>query len=212
MSKNVEVDINAGKSSLVHVKYTYRYRNQFGEPDDDCLDAIEATSDELLGTYTMAEDEAMNVAFGARGKRRLNKVFDAIGFIYPDYYFPPRNRGSKRKSAPKTSSVVPRPKKAKILTHRPKVILFLVAVAVGRGISVQRHSTDTGDHRWLIDGTEKTGGERKRSPAGKFTSGEARMVARLCLVVAEHGWGRRPSSAGVDSGAGSLATWELRRA
>jgi hypothetical protein len=45
MLKDVEADANAGKSSLVQLKYTYRYRNRFGEPDDDCLDAIEATSD-----------------------------------------------------------------------------------------------------------------------------------------------------------------------
>jgi hypothetical protein len=56
---------SAGRSSLIYLKYTYRYRNQFGEPDDDWLDAIEATSDELLGAYTKAKDEAMNVAFGA---------------------------------------------------------------------------------------------------------------------------------------------------
>jgi hypothetical protein len=31
---------------------------------------------------------------------------------------------------------------------------------------------------------------------GKFTSGEAKMTARLCLAVAEHGRGRWPSSAG----------------
>jgi hypothetical protein len=82
---------------LVHLKYSYRYKNQFGEPDDDWLDAIEATSDELLGAYTKDEDEAMNSAFGARGKRRLNKVFDAVGFIYPDYCFPDRRRGLKTK-------------------------------------------------------------------------------------------------------------------
>jgi hypothetical protein len=57
---------NARKSSLVHLKYSYQYKNQFGEPDDDWLDAIvEATSDELLGAYTKAEDEAINSAFGA---------------------------------------------------------------------------------------------------------------------------------------------------
>jgi hypothetical protein len=65
MLKDAEADANTGKSHLVHLKYTYRFRNQFGEPDDDWLDAIEATSDELLGAYTKAEDEAMNVAFGA---------------------------------------------------------------------------------------------------------------------------------------------------
>jgi hypothetical protein len=33
------------------------------------LDAIEATSDELLEAYSRAEDEDMTVAFGARGKK-----------------------------------------------------------------------------------------------------------------------------------------------
>jgi hypothetical protein len=45
------------------------------------------TTDDLLGAYTKAEDEAMNIAFGARGKRRLNRVFDVIGFVYPNYCF-----------------------------------------------------------------------------------------------------------------------------
>jgi hypothetical protein len=40
---------SAGRSSLIYLKYTYRYRNQFGELDDDWLDAIEATSDEYKG-------------------------------------------------------------------------------------------------------------------------------------------------------------------
>jgi hypothetical protein len=84
---------SAGRSSLLYLRYTYPYGNQFDEPDDEWLDAIEATHDELLGAYTKAEDKAMNVAFGARGKRRLNRVFDAIEFIYPDYCFPARKRG-----------------------------------------------------------------------------------------------------------------------
>jgi hypothetical protein len=33
----------------------------------------------------MVEDEAMTTAFGARGKKRLTRVFDVIGFVYPDY-------------------------------------------------------------------------------------------------------------------------------
>jgi hypothetical protein len=111
---------NARKSSLVHLKYYYQYRNQFGEPDDDWLDSIEATSDELLGAYTKAEDKAMYSAFGARGKRRLNRVFDAIRFIYPDYCFSARKRGLKRKSALKASSIALKQKKVKVLTHRSK--------------------------------------------------------------------------------------------
>jgi hypothetical protein len=73
---------NAAGSSqggLVYLKYTFRYRIQFDEPNDDWLDAIEATSDELLGAYSNAEDDAMTTAFGARGKKRLNRVFDVIG-------------------------------------------------------------------------------------------------------------------------------------
>jgi hypothetical protein len=118
--KDAKANANARKSSLIHLKYTYRFRNQFGEPDDDWLDAIEATSDELLGSYTKAEDEAMYIPFGARGKRRLNIVFDAIGFVYPNYCFSARKRGLKRKSAPRASSAFLKQKKMKVLTHRPK--------------------------------------------------------------------------------------------
>jgi hypothetical protein len=60
----------------------------------------------------------------------LNKVFDAIGFVYPDYCYPLRGRGKKRKttaSAKTAASVtpdepVPKSKKLKVLTHRPHYI------------------------------------------------------------------------------------------
>jgi hypothetical protein len=42
----------------------------------------------LIRAYSRAEDEAMTVAFGGRGKKRLNRVFDVIGFVYSDYCFP----------------------------------------------------------------------------------------------------------------------------
>jgi hypothetical protein len=67
MSK--EATTGSSRSGLVYLKYTFRYRSQFDEPNDDWLDAIEATSDELLGAYSRAEDEAMTAAFGASGKR-----------------------------------------------------------------------------------------------------------------------------------------------
>jgi hypothetical protein len=79
-----ETAAGSNEAGLVYLRYTYRYRSQFDELNDDWLEAVEATSDELLGAYTKAEDEAMNTAFDARGKRRLNRVFDLIGFIYPD--------------------------------------------------------------------------------------------------------------------------------
>jgi hypothetical protein len=64
-----EATVGSSQSGLVYLKYTFRYRSQFDEPNDDWLDTIEATSDELLGAYSRAEDESMTAAFGARGKR-----------------------------------------------------------------------------------------------------------------------------------------------
>jgi hypothetical protein len=64
----------------------------------------------------------MTTAFGAQGKKRLNRVFDVIGFVYPDYCFPMRKQGKKRKAATSASSSVSRSKKVKVLTHRPRRI------------------------------------------------------------------------------------------
>jgi hypothetical protein len=67
MSK--EADVGSRDGGLVYLKYTFKYRSQFDEPNDDWLDAIEATSDELLGAYSRAKDDAMTMAFGGRGKK-----------------------------------------------------------------------------------------------------------------------------------------------
>jgi hypothetical protein len=82
------------EGGLVRLKYTFRYEGKFVEPDDDLLKCIEATSDEVLGPYSKAEDNALSATFGGRKKKRLNRVFDAIGFMYPDYRYP--SRGQKR--------------------------------------------------------------------------------------------------------------------
>jgi hypothetical protein len=82
-----ETTARSSQGGLVYIRYTFWYRSQFDQSNDDWLEAIEATSDELLGAYTKAEDEAMTIAFGARGKKRLNRVFDVIRFVYPDYCF-----------------------------------------------------------------------------------------------------------------------------
>jgi hypothetical protein len=44
-------ETSAGSSvgGLVYLKYTYNYRSQFGEPNDEWLEDVDATSDELLG-------------------------------------------------------------------------------------------------------------------------------------------------------------------
>jgi hypothetical protein len=106
------------------LKYTFRYGDKFDEPNDDWLKCIEATSDELLGSYSKAEDNALSTAFGSREKKRLNKVFDAIGFVYPDYRYPLRGQGNKRKATTLATpdEPVPKGKKLKVLTHRSRYI------------------------------------------------------------------------------------------
>jgi hypothetical protein len=123
-----ETITDPSEGGLVRLKYTFRFRDQFIEPDDDWLKCVENTSDELLGAYSKSKDNALSAAFGSRTKKRLNRVFDAIGFMYPDYWYPPR--GQKRKSttsgkdvAPAASSEpAPKRKRVKVLTHRPRYI------------------------------------------------------------------------------------------
>jgi hypothetical protein len=120
-----ETITRSDEGGLIRMKFTFRYEGKFVEPDDDWLKFIEATSDELLGPYSKAEDTALSAAFGGRKKKRLNRVFDAIGFMYPDYRYP--LRGRKRKDATfgkDTASAAPsepasKRKKMKVLTHRP---------------------------------------------------------------------------------------------
>jgi hypothetical protein len=119
---------NPSEGGLVRLKYTFRFGDQFIEPDDDWLKCVENTSDELLGAYSKSEDNALSAAFGSRKKKRLNRVFDAIGFVYPDYRYP--SRGQKRKGATSgkaaasaaSSKPAPKRKKVKVLTHRPRYI------------------------------------------------------------------------------------------
>jgi hypothetical protein len=114
-----EIITNSSEGDLVRLKYTFRFGDKFDEPNDDWLKCIEATSDELLGAYSKAEDNALSAAFGGRGKKRLNRVFDATGFIYPDYRYPVRGQGKKRKAATSATpdEPVPKGKKLKVLTH-----------------------------------------------------------------------------------------------
>jgi hypothetical protein len=90
------------------------------------LKCIKVTSDELLGSYSKAKDNALSTAFGGRGKKRINRVFDAIGFVYPDYHYPVRGQGKKRKAAAQAAPADPAPKatgkKLTVLTHRPRYI------------------------------------------------------------------------------------------
>jgi hypothetical protein len=59
-----EAVAGSSQGGLIYLKYTFRYRDQFDALNDEWLNYIEATSDELLGVYTRVEDDAMTLAFG----------------------------------------------------------------------------------------------------------------------------------------------------
>jgi hypothetical protein len=130
-----ETVAESSEGELVRLKYTFRYGDKFDEPNDDWLKCIEVTSDELLGSYSKAEDNALSTAFGGRGKKRLNRVFDAIGFVYPDYCYPLRGQRKKRKATAVAALAKPVPKatskKMKVLTHRPRYIEPVVVPEFG---------------------------------------------------------------------------------
>jgi hypothetical protein len=139
-----KVATGSSQGGLVYLKYTFRYRSQFDEPNDGWLDAIEATSDELLGAYSKAEDEAMTIAFDAQGKKRLNRAFDAIGFVYPDYCFPVRKQGRKRKIAASASSSASKAKKVKVLTRRPRRIKTANVPKLIEGVEIALSAIELG--------------------------------------------------------------------
>jgi hypothetical protein len=60
-----ETITNPSEGGLVRLKYTFRFRDQFIEPDNDWLKCVENTSDELLGAYSKSEDNELSAAFGS---------------------------------------------------------------------------------------------------------------------------------------------------
>jgi hypothetical protein len=88
-------------------------------------------------------------AFGGRNKKRLNRVFDAIGFVYPDYCYPLRGQGVKRniavfgKVAASAITAEPKVKKMKVLTHRPRYIELVVIPEFGEGASSAAKTKET---------------------------------------------------------------------
>jgi hypothetical protein len=118
-----EAAAGSSQGGLIYLKYTFKY------------------NDELLGAYSKAEDDAMTTPFGAWGKKRLNMVFDVIGFVYPDYCYPSWKKEKKRKTATSATSSASKSKNVKVLTHRPKRIeTVVVSKLIERSASVSEPS------------------------------------------------------------------------
>jgi hypothetical protein len=73
------------EGELVRLPYHIKFKKHFKEPCQEWLDTIKVICNEILGNYTKKEDQLLTAAFGARPKRRLNRVMDALNFEYPDY-------------------------------------------------------------------------------------------------------------------------------
>jgi hypothetical protein len=73
------------EGELVRLPYHFKFKKHFKEPYQEWLDMVEVMCNEILGNYTKKEDQLLTAAFGARSKRRLNQVMDALNFEYPDY-------------------------------------------------------------------------------------------------------------------------------
>jgi hypothetical protein len=65
----------------------------------------------------------------------LNRAFDVIGFVYPDYSYPSRKQGKKRKTATSAISATPKSKKIKVLTHRSRYIETSMVPKLAKGTS-----------------------------------------------------------------------------
>jgi hypothetical protein len=65
----------------------------------------------------------------------LNRIFDAVGFVYPDYHYPLQGQGKKRKTSASAIAAVPKSKKVKVLTHRSRYIELVVVPEFGEGTS-----------------------------------------------------------------------------
>jgi hypothetical protein len=186
-----ETAAGSSQGGLVYLKYTFRYKDQFDEPNDNSLTCVEATSDELLGAYTRAKDDALTLAFGGRGKKRLNRVFDVIGFMYPDYTYPSRKHGKKRKTAASAISVVPKGKKIKVLTHRPRYIETTTVPKFGEGTSsttkaeqaapTERKMVEEPDREETVGPPEPELPKVAKTPA--ITTKRRRMVSVLDAVM-----------------------------
>jgi hypothetical protein len=64
-----ETTAESSEGGIVRLKYTFRFIEKFDEPNDDWLKCIKATSDELLGTYSKAKDDALSIAFGVGARK-----------------------------------------------------------------------------------------------------------------------------------------------
>jgi hypothetical protein len=108
MPKVSEGDSLDAEPGLIRLRCKYRFEDKFGEPSDGWLDYVEAKCNEILGNFSKLEAEALSRAFWAQKRYRLNRVFDAIGYFYPDYPVMAQDSKKRKKKVTNRRSKVPK--------------------------------------------------------------------------------------------------------
>jgi hypothetical protein len=85
----------------------------------------------------------------------LNRVFEVIGFVYLDYRYPSRKQGKKRSVAASTISTTPKPKKIKVLTHRPRNIETVEVPKLAEGPSSVVESSHPATAKARVESVEE---------------------------------------------------------
>jgi hypothetical protein len=114
----IEKDALEVESGLIRLCYKYKFKDEFGEPCDEWLDGIEDKCNKILGNYSKKEAEALSLTFTTQKKHRLNHVFDAIGFFYPDY--PRVVQEAKKKRKQKQTKVTSKRRKVCVSKKKPE--------------------------------------------------------------------------------------------
>jgi hypothetical protein len=120
--------------------------------------------------YSKAKNTALSAAFGGRKKKRLNRVFDAIGFVYPDYHYPVPGR-KRKNTSPATevatsasSEPAPQRKKMKVLTHRACFIEPAIVPEFIGEVSLATETTEPAPGPKIEEKTEAPSAEKAEKP------------------------------------------------
>jgi hypothetical protein len=106
--KVAEGDALDVEPELIRLRYKYRFEDEFEEPNDGWLDYVEAKCNEIIGNFSKSEVEALQQAFGAQKRHRLNRVFDAIEFFNHDYHVMAHDSKKRKKKVTIRRSKVPK--------------------------------------------------------------------------------------------------------
>lgn len=72
------------EGELVILTFEFKEQASYKSPTG-WLKLTEEKCNEIVGNYLIREHEDMSSTFESRGKLRLNRVMNAIGFEYPNY-------------------------------------------------------------------------------------------------------------------------------